>query len=103
MVTAQNANAFCSYNRHKNMDIDWKEYKTKLREERKLRRGPRITEIMGLAKLGHKVVHLTPYQYRINNEVDVYPTNNRYCILRFNRWGGYNNVTEFIIKTCLKK
>ena len=83
------------------MEVDeetefWREHKAELKRRKEERRGPRIRQIIELKKDGYIVEQLTPYQFRINKEVDVYPTNNRYCLLRFQRWGRYRDVREFI-------
>lgn len=76
----------------------WREYKADIKKRREERRGPRIRQIMELKTDGYLVEQLTPYQFRINREVDVYPTNNRYCLLKFQRWGRYRDVKELIKK-----
>jgi hypothetical protein len=74
----------------------WREYKVDQRKRRAERLGPRVKQIMELKLDGYQVEQLTPYQYRINNEVDVYPVHNRYCLLRYRRWGNYRDVKELI-------
>ena len=46
-------------------------------------------EIMALASKGFKVIMLTPFQYRINNAVDMYPTQARYHVLKTGERGRY--------------
>jgi hypothetical protein len=79
-------------------EFDWQQYKLEQRKLKAERLGPRTKEIMALKELGYEVKQLTPYQFRISNQVDVYPVNNRYCKLCYNRWGSYRNVKELITK-----
>jgi len=78
---------------------DWKVY----REAQKKRRAERVIirrrQILGLRKLGYEVQQLTPYQYRINGEIDVYPVHNRFCKLCYRRWGNYRDVEELVKRT----
>lgn len=36
---------------------------------------------------GYTLVHITPYQVRVNNKVDVYPTRLKYFHLATKEWG----------------
>ena len=76
----------------------WREHKAELKKRKEERRIPRIRQILGLRSEGYKVDQLTPYQFRVNDEVDLYPTNNRYCLLRYQRWGRYRDAVELIKK-----
>ena len=80
----------------------WQAY----REDQKLRRlerlRPRTEEILALTNLGYKVKQFTPYHFRIDDLIDVFPIHNRYHKLIYNKRGGYRNVTEFIKKSIKK-
>lgn len=39
---------------------------------------------------------ITEYHIRIENQVDVFPTNRRFCILKNKRWGAYNFINELL-------
>lgn len=49
----------------------------------------RVKEILDLRTKGFKVVELTPYQYRINGFLDLYPKNGRFHDLRTGERGNY--------------
>ena len=78
---------------------DWKEYKEAQRKRRAERVIIRRRQILGLRRLGYEVIQLTPYQYRINGEIDVYPVHNRFCKLCYRRWGNYKDVEELVKRT----
>lgn len=44
----------------------------------------------------YTVKYLTPYQWRINGKVDIYPVNRRYHILATNKRGSYNDMHSFL-------
>lgn len=37
-----------------------------------------------------------PYQIRIDNKIDIYPTNKKYCILAIDQWGTYSKLTDIL-------
>lgn len=45
---------------------------------------------------GWEVRHMTEYQIRINNILDVYPTSKKYCNLRTKIWGQYESYKELV-------
>ena len=70
-------------------------------QQRRQKRLPkRTTEIFSLREKGYKIKQLTHYQFRINDKVDIYPTHNRYHILKSKERGGYKKLDEVLIK-CL--
>lgn len=46
-------------------------------------------EILALARNGYDVQELTPYQFRINDALDLYPTQRRFHNLKTQRRGRY--------------
>lgn len=44
----------------------------------------------------YEVKELSPYQWRINGIIDIYPTNERYHLLKVNKRGEYNNLFSFL-------
>jgi len=78
---------------------DWDVYKIAQKKRREERVIPRRRQILGLRRIGYEVVQLTPYQYRINGELDVYPVHNRFCKLCYRRWGNYKDVEELVKRT----
>jgi hypothetical protein len=81
---------------------DWKEYKLDQKSRRLKRVVPRREQILSLKNLGYDVKQLTPYQFRINDEIDLYPIHNRYFKIRYKKWGGYKDAEEFIKKSIKK-
>lgn len=66
-------------------------------QERRRKRLPiRTDAIRSLAAEGFRIEEKTPYQFRIEGVLDVYPIHNRYHDLKRNRRGGYRDVREFI-------
>lgn len=49
----------------------------------------RVKEIWALLKKGHKVSQLTPYQFRINGVLDLFPVHCRYRNIKTNKRGFY--------------
>lgn len=60
------------------------------------------TEILALTKKGLRIEMLTPYQYRINGVLDLYPTNRKYHHIRFNRRGIFSGDIERFVKRALE-
>lgn len=75
-----------------------------VRQKRKAAQRPqRIQEILDLEKKGYKVKEMTPYQFRINGQVDIYPTNAKYHIFKGNYRGHYKvGELEDFIETTLR-
>ena len=68
-------------------------------QERRAKRLPlRTTEILSLKDDGFDVEEKTPYQFRINGRLDLFPTHNRYHDIRKNIRGGYGAVIPFVKK-----
>jgi hypothetical protein len=53
-----------------------------------------VAEVETLVEFGYDVVQLTPYHYRINKALDVYPVNRRYHVLPSGERGGYRHLRE---------
>lgn len=56
----------------------WKAFKQHNSLEKEKRRQRIVQKILNLRKKGYRVVELTPYQFRINNQLDIYPVNGKY-------------------------
>ena len=78
---------------------EWNQYRDEQKRRRLDRLPIRTQEILDLEKLGYKVERKTEYQFRINDEYDLYPTHNRWHHLRTNTRGGAKNLAEFIKKS----
>lgn len=75
---------------------EWDFYKEAQKSRRETRLPIRRRQILGLRSKGFNVRELTPYQYRINGEIDVYPIHNKFHNLKSGRRGGYKDVEQFI-------
>lgn len=49
-----------------------------------------------LQNCGVRFVYLTPYQIRIENELDIYPKKKRWHDLRSKKRGGYKELVPFV-------
>ena len=49
----------------------------------------RVVEIEALADKGYQVKKVTPYQYRINNRIDLFPTGGKYHDIKTGERGLY--------------
>jgi len=75
-------------------------------EARSWWRGNRTDDIKDLCKdMEWEFKQLTPYQYRIERVVDVYPTNGRVHVLKTNRRMGYHTAGDLhrIVETELTR
>jgi len=76
----------------------WDGYREALSAARLLRLPVRTAEILALRSKGYLVKELTPYQFRINLVLDVYPTHNRWHDLPLKKRGDCANLAAFIRK-----
>jgi hypothetical protein len=60
------------------------------------RREKRTNEIMALTAKGFVVEALTPYQFRVNEVVDLYPVHRRYHALEANQRGTYESALAIV-------
>lgn len=49
-----------------------------------------------LRRLGYEVHQFTPYQFRIEGRLDVYPVNRKWHDIKSNKRGSYGDVIEFV-------
>lgn len=75
--------------------------KNKLRKNAE-KRSVEVNNIMDLENADYTVVELTPYQFRINNAVDIYPTNKKWFNLKIKQWGKYETLWREIDKLISK-
>ena len=80
----------------------WKYYRLEQKQRRAERLPKRTEEILSLRESGFEVKQLTPYQFRINGAVDVYPIHNRFHELKSQWRGGYQDLNHMLAKTKLK-
>lgn len=72
----------------------WKGYREEQRERRAKRLPLRTAQIAGLALRGYRIEKLTPYQFRINGELDVYPIHNCFHILKSGKRVGIETLSR---------
>ena len=74
-------------------DGDLSDYFRAVREDRRERNSLALEDgardILALAKAGYDVVCITPYQYRINGRLDLYPTHRKFHDIKMNKRGRY--------------
>ena len=68
----------------------WQQYKSEQKERRQKRLPIATEEIMNLESHGFIVKEKTPYQFRINDVVDVYPTHRRFHVIKSGKRGNYS-------------
>lgn len=68
------------------------------RQVRQSRRDKATEEIIQLKEKGYLVISLTPYQFRINGILDLYPTNHRYHHIPTDKRGSYDKPEEIVKK-----
>lgn len=73
---------------------DWNEHREEIRLIKIARMERELPAIMELQKIGFKVRKLTEYQFRINEQLDVYPSTGRWVLLRSPRTGKTENLSE---------
>ena len=56
------------------------------------------SKLIKLKNLGFQIKNLTPYQIRINNQLDIYWQSQRYHDVKKNKRGNYDNLEKFIQK-----
>lgn len=73
----------------------WKAYHEEQQERRDKRRSARSLEISQLQQDGFKVQRITPYQFRVNGRLDLYPVNNRFHDIKTGRRGRAGDLAAF--------
>lgn len=77
------------------IDIRHKEWvkRAELYLQRKEKEKSNILETL---KAKYEVREFSPYQWRINGIIDIYPTNKNYHLIKENKRGSYNNLIPFL-------
>ncbi len=70
------------------------ENRKQAREERRQTGYCEIRDFADANKL--EVRFLTPYQIRVGDMIDLYPTSRKYCVLRTCLWGHYRKIEELL-------
>jgi hypothetical protein len=76
----------------------WKAVKKDARDARATRRQSQFVDLIELEDMGYdvRVVNEEGYQFRINETIDIYPTNKKYHLLKMNKRGTYKDLKFFI-------
>lgn len=77
--------------RMKQAEIDRKNYIREMKREQE-----RFDKLLAKLREKYTVKVLTPYQLRINDRIDIYPTNEKYHDIKQNKRGYYNNLLPFL-------
>lgn len=75
----------------------WREHRHELQQRRQGRRDRNTPAIEALQSHGFAVRKLTDCQYRVNDVLDLFPTNRRYHYIPTNKRGSYRDPL-FIVK-----
>jgi len=65
-------------------------------QRNKIRRELGTKEIMKLSKMGYQIEALNDFHFRINNTLDLYPTNRRFHNICTNQRGYYGELVLFV-------
>lgn len=80
----------------------WKELRKSQQDRRSARTGLRTLEIRSLSAKGFSVQELSPFQFRIDGALDLYPVHRRYHVLNGDRRGTYQNALGFCLSVLRK-
>lgn len=72
---------------HNEISEFWREWRRIQSNKRAAVRDHGTEELQKLKEEGYLVIELTPYHFRINGELDIYPTNRKYHYLPDNKRG----------------
>lgn len=78
------------------MSEEWDKYRDEQKERRAKRVPIRQAEIEALSELGYKVEKKTDYHYRIDDQIDLWVTHNRFHNIKTGKRGGAKNLAEYI-------
>ena len=76
----------------------WRDSRLEQQERRRKRLPIRVAELMELKKAGFTIEQKTPYQFRVNGVLDIYPIHNRYHDLQTGERGGFRDVRDFVVQ-----
>ena len=75
---------------------DWRAYREAQQARRATRLPIRTEAILALREEGFRVEPQTPYQFRINGRLDLYPVHNRWHDTKTNQRGGAKDLVVFV-------
>ena len=73
----------------------WRDVRHDAQERRAARLPIRTEEILAVGRMGYRIRELTPYQFRVNERLDLFPTRRRWHDIKTQARGGYRNAAEF--------
>jgi hypothetical protein len=76
----------------------WEGHREAQQARRAARLPGRTQEILDLKGDGFDVVALSPYQFRVDGRLDLYPIHRRYHDTRLNRRGGYQTAKAIAVR-----
>jgi hypothetical protein len=83
-----------SYDDDKNEESEmWAEHNEAMKKMRNKRRDKFFETIKEFERLGFEIRRLTPFQYRINECLDIYPSNKRYHDLKTGQRGDIRGIS----------
>jgi hypothetical protein len=84
------------------MGDDFKALKEFQRQNKEIRRNKETPKILALTAHGFTVEQLTPFHFRVNRVLDLFPTNRKYHYLPTQERGRYNDADlEKLVKAKL--
>lgn len=72
----------------------WRMYRQDLRARRAKRRTHNTPDVLALRDAGYTVREVSPFHFRVNDTLDLFPTNRRFHWLPTNRRGFYTSAAE---------
>lgn len=76
----------------------WKIIKEDQRKQRQSNREHFIDQLGYVGKIGFEVEPISEYQFRINDVLDIFPSNRKFHDLKNNKRGRYNDFLKFVQK-----
>jgi hypothetical protein len=71
----------------------WREYRKQVQAANARRLGEGVSDIASLPDAGYTVRKLSDYQFRVNEQVDLFPTHRKYHVLKTGKRGSYGGET----------
>lgn len=74
----------------------WRGFRQEQQARRAARLPARTADIMALEDHGFIVVRVTEFQFRVNGQIDLYPTHRRYHVLKTGKRGDYGSALNCV-------
>ena len=75
----------------------YRDFRDAQKERRADRLQKRTSIVLSLRSDGFIVKELTPYQFRVNGVLDIYPLHHRFHDIKRNRRGGFKHLKKFVV------